>query len=53
MGAVIGLSPRQVDELTMWELVAAVAGWKAANCPDEAPAPPTPEEHDALVEKYS
>lgn len=52
LGAIIGLSPRQVDELTEWELSAAVDGWRAANCPDAGPKPPTPDEHDALVAKY-
>jgi hypothetical protein len=33
--------------------MAAVDGWKAANCPDDpAPSPPSPEEHDAMIEKY-
>jgi hypothetical protein len=32
--------------------MAAVEGWKAANCPEEGPKAPTPEEHDALVAKY-
>jgi hypothetical protein len=38
--------------LTEWELAAAVAGWKAANCAEETATPPTPEEHDALVAKH-
>jgi hypothetical protein len=52
VGAAIGLSPRQVDELTIWEFGQAVQGWKDANCPEESVQPPTAEEHDALVEKY-
>lgn len=41
-----------MDELTAWELMAAVDGWKSANCPDSGPKPPTGDEHDALVAKY-
>ena len=52
MGGVLLLSPRQVDDLTFDELMAMFDGWKAANCGDGAPPPPTNEEHDALVAKY-
>jgi hypothetical protein len=36
----------------MWELRAAVDGWKASNCPEDDPLPPTPDEHDEMIRKY-
>lgn len=47
------MNPRQVDQLTAWEFNAAVEGWRAANCPDEGPSPPTPAEHDAMVARFA
>lgn len=32
--------------------MAAAEGYRKANTPDEGPKPPTPEEHDRMVEKY-
>lgn len=52
LGGVIGFTPRQVDELTAWEFMAAFEGWKDANCPPEAPSAPTPEEHDVMVARF-
>jgi hypothetical protein len=49
---VVGLGPRQIDELTAWEFSAFVTAWKAANCPDEGPKAPSADEHDEMVRKY-
>lgn len=47
------MTPRQVDELSLWEFAAAVEGWNRAHGSEpEAPAP-SADEHDALVEKYA
>jgi len=35
-GAVIGLTPREVDQLSMWEFMAAVEGWIKANTTEES-----------------
>lgn len=48
----MGFTPRQVDELTEWELLAAIQGWKAANGREDAPAAPSAAEHAAMVAKY-
>lgn len=34
-GAVIGFTPREVDQMSMWEFMAAVEGWIKANTSDE------------------
>lgn len=49
----MGWTPRQVDELSFWELACAVAGFAQANGVEEKLEPPTPEEHDALLAKYA
>lgn len=48
----LGLSPRQVDEMHLGEYAAAIAAYNRANGAEEKPAAPTPDEHDALVAKY-
>lgn len=35
----MGLSPRQVDESTLWQFQAARDGWMSANSSGEPPAP--------------
>jgi len=40
-----------VDACSFWEFLAARDGWMAANNPPEN-AYPTPEEHDAMLEKW-
>lgn len=35
----MGLSPRQVDDSTLWQFQAARDGWMAANSPVEGPTP--------------
>jgi hypothetical protein len=41
---VIGLGPREVDALTLWELTAAIDGWAAANGAEAKPPAMTDEE---------
>jgi hypothetical protein len=49
----MGFTPRQVDEMSLWEFLATRDGWIEANtAPDTSIGPPTPEEHDAMLEKY-
>lgn len=38
--------------MTLWEFAAAAQGWSKANGGESKPAPPTDEEHDALMAKY-
>jgi hypothetical protein len=47
----MGFTPAEVDACSLWEFLAARDGWIRANS-TEGERPPTPEEHDALVEKY-
>jgi hypothetical protein len=49
----MGWTPRDVDACSLWEFLAARDGWVLANSlPDQA-KPPTPEEHDAMLEKWA
>jgi hypothetical protein len=52
-GAVIGLSARDVDDSSLWEIAAQSEAWARANGGDADKGPPSPEEHDALVAKYA
>lgn len=45
----MGFTPRDVDAMTLWELSAAANGWSKANGAEEEAAPPTWEEHLAMV----
>src|SRR5215471_3368455 len=51
-GAAIGFTPRQIDEMTMWELTACVAGFNRANSADADLSPPTDEEFQQMLEAY-
>lgn len=52
-GAVLGFSPREIDQMTLWEFAAAVEGWSKANGGESKPEAPSEEEHDRLMAKYS
>jgi hypothetical protein len=41
-----------VDACSLWEFLAARDGWIKANSADDDRGPPTPEEHDAMIEKW-
>lgn len=45
----MGLSPREVDDLTPWEFAAAADGYRQANGGDAKSNPPTPDEHDDMI----
>lgn len=49
----MGFTPAEVDDCSLWQFLAARDGWITANTIDEGPKAPTPEEHDALVAKWS
>jgi hypothetical protein len=48
----MGWTPAQVDACSLWEFLAARAGWIAANSAPEEMPPPTAAEHDAMLEKW-
>jgi hypothetical protein len=54
-GAAIGLSPRQVDELTHWEFIQCLKGWSDVHSGTGAakPEPPTSAEFDRLLEAHA
>lgn len=42
----IGYTPREVDQMSLWEFGACIRGWKRANCAaPTGPQPPTAEQH--------
>lgn len=45
----MGFCPRQVDAMTLWEFMACVDGWKAANQTDEQAAPAMDDETASLL----
>jgi hypothetical protein len=50
MGAAMGFTPREVDEMTLWELSACIDGYNEANSADD-PTPPhmSSEEFDEMM----
>lgn len=50
----MGWNQRMVDETGLWEFMEALRGWNKAQGGDESAGvkPPTPEEHDRLVERF-
>lgn len=51
-GAAIGMTPRQVDEISMAELDAAVTGWNRAQGAEEPMQPPSDAAIDKAVAKF-
>jgi len=49
----MGFSPREVDTMSLWELSAAAKGWARASGAEEKVAPPSWEEHLAMVQAAS
>jgi hypothetical protein len=49
---VIGFTPREVDDCSLWEFHAARDGWIKANSADEGPAAPSDEDHEAMLRKW-
>ena len=49
----IGFTPAEVDAMTLWEFNACCEGYRRAHSPEEPPAPPTPEEYAAMIERHN
>ena len=49
----MGFTPREIDDLSLWEFAAATLGWTKANGAEPKPAAPSDEEHDALIARYA
>jgi hypothetical protein len=47
------MTPREVDDLSIWEFTAAMKGWNKANGGDSKPKSLSEEEHDALMRKHA
>lgn len=52
IGARFGWSPRLVEDLTLWEIVAFIDGYNRANADPEKPEAMTNEDFDALLAKH-
>lgn len=48
----MGFTPAQVGEMSLWEFVTCWDGWFIANCGEPDLPPPTPEQHQYLIDKY-
>ena len=48
----MGWTPAQVDACSLWEFLIARDGWIKANSAPDKLGPPSPEEHDAMLEKW-
>lgn len=46
-------SPQQIDAMTLWEFAACVDGFVKANGGTEETAPPSLEEHHAMLQKMN
>lgn len=47
------MTPREVDDCSLWEFAAAVQGWSKANGGEAKPEAMSEEDHDALLAKYA
>lgn len=47
----MGLGPREVDDLSLWEFGQVMDGWRKANTVEKPSALPE-DEHDRLMAKY-
>lgn len=45
----MGLSPAQIDAMSLWQFTAAWSGWKRANTVTDGPRFPTDAEHEAAI----
>lgn len=45
-------TPRQVDEMTLWELAACADGFNRANGGEETVQPPSNDEFDQMLMRY-
>ncbi|HEY1878430.1 MAG TPA: hypothetical protein VGG68_00710 [Caulobacteraceae bacterium] len=49
----MGFTPAEVDGCSIWQFLAARDGWIRANSMDDDVGPPTPEQHDAMIAKWT
>lgn len=47
------MTPREVDDCSLWEFGAAVLGWSTANGVERKPQSLSEDQHDALMAKYA
>jgi hypothetical protein len=53
-GIMMGLSPRQIGQCSLWQYRALIAGWnKGHESHDDQPPVMSNEEYDALLEQYT
>jgi hypothetical protein len=49
----MGMSPREVDKLSLWEFAACADGYSKANGAEEVAEPPSYDEHLAMLAKLA
>lgn len=50
----MGFTPRQVDEMSLWEFAACTEGYRRAHSTEEEkPVPPTAEEFRTMIERHA
>lgn len=47
------MTPREIDDCSLWEFGAAVQGWSKANGGETKAKSLSEDEHDALMAKYA
>jgi hypothetical protein len=48
----MGFTPGEVDDCSIWQFLACRDGWVRANTVEKT-RPPTPEQHDAMIAKWT
>lgn len=51
-GGAMGLSPRQVDECSLWQLMSAVDGYAKAHGAEEKEGAPEEDEYWAAIDRH-
>jgi hypothetical protein len=51
-GAAMGMSPADVDAMSLWQFEAGLAGHNRAHGAEPKARPPSPEEHRARLERH-
>lgn len=49
----MGFAPDQVDRMSLWQFIACLDGWKAANGAEDKPEPPSADEFHDMVSRLS
>jgi hypothetical protein len=47
----MGFAPADVDAMSLWQFLACLDGWKAANGVEEPPEPPSADEFHDMVSR--